>query len=281
MSFATAIQEMRNHSNDDTVGLVVRWDQDDNRMWTFYSSPRAAAIPPGLSPVEMSTFNRQVWDSGDKKYKPGGQSAAEGFHAEEIMLLSWENLLKSQRVGNADYYPSTVELVLSKSPCNGDSGSAPIEIMYSGGTFEFKKNGCATKLAEFIQTQLVKKWIIRYYDLGGSKSYSTDKDRLDAGAQYVPKLEKVLSDAAAMKANWQQNVPQKMSKAPAEVQKGAVNRAADALLDKFEKKPDNVELYNKMRLVSVYQAQHGISILERITNVDISRVLTTAVAGTL
>ena len=263
MSFKTAIDDMMAASTDDKVGLVLRWDQNDDFMWTYFSSPRAAAMAPNLTPVGMNGFVRKRRDytkTGGHNDVMLGTTASEGFHAEELMLLSWEGLLTSARAHNASYYPKTVEMVLSKSPCNGNSGSAPLDVMYTHGTFSFDVVGCAAKLAKFIRTQPVNKWIIRYYHLAGAKSNSTDADRLAAGQAYVPQAERAKAQHATTIDDWENNVPQKMLNAPPAKQKEAVGRAADLKLDKFLKSSDMVALENAMRCQSL-QPSRGLGTL--------------------
>jgi hypothetical protein len=233
MPFSDAIAAMMERSNDDTVGLVLRWDEDDSKLWTYYSIQRSPAIPPNITPVPIVQFDRKVWNSDQQLYVPGGQTAVEGFHAEELVLLSWEGLLNQVRLATPNYYPKKVEIVLSKSPCNGRASSAPIDIMYSNGTFQFATSGCASKLAAFIRAQPVEKWAIRYYDLAGAKSYSSDENRMKAGANYMPKLEAVNQQVAQMKENWRDHVPRKQANAPDHVKQQAVNGVADRKLSKF------------------------------------------------
>lgn len=279
VSFSNAVQNMISQSTDIVIGLVVRWDEDDSLVWTFWSVGPSKSFPKSASPVFIAPFTRIRRDflannSGHEDHHLG-LSFDLGLHAEEVLLLSWENLLNvvRQSKGKPEYYPKRVDLVLSKSPCHGDSGSSPLTIRFSNGVLGFNHTGCAYKLRDFMKSQPVKKWSLRYFDLAGSKSSSSDTDRHLAGQNYWRTRSTINPLHQTDIQNWRNFIPRKQqgSKVPHRIQKGSADRVIEK---RHQTRLNELEFIHRgMRSMSVAQAQHGIAILEQLVNVDVERIL--------
>ena len=287
MSFSIQVSTMMDQATDMRIGLVVSFDKRDDLTWTFWScAPNARVVPEGLT---ANPFTR-----ASRTFAPGGMYTdavvlpdSLGFHAEELFILCCDSMLQvaRTRTGNIAYTPHTVWLVLSKSCCTGQSGSSPLTI---GGVLY--PHSCSSKLRDFIgRMPQIARWKIRYFNLAGSKAASSDQVRHNAAAHPATGLEALRAKREQIDADfevkfreWEKYVPKKYEHAGANkpgLVKGFLRtQRADALV-----KNDVAmnALRNTMRSLSVAQAQQGIAELEKIAKVDICRVLTNPVLGTM
>jgi hypothetical protein len=232
-----AIDEMNTKAHDKLVGLVVRWDERDDLIWTFWSEQgaeandanpahdaRASCIRYITSEVRdqaaidecnqavikarenykkkasaVTTANRTGTASADivsaaelaktylqevetllaqEKAKKTIQREvvpqySRGFHAEEVMILSWEGMLNR----NGGKPPAKVDLILTKSPCNGSAASSPMDV----GTHKLNI-GCCAKLSSFIGMAGGKiSWNLFYVALAGA---SVERTKAIAGLKF-------------------------------------------------------------------------------------------------
>jgi hypothetical protein len=272
-------------ATDLVIGMVVSFDQIDNLTWTFWSSgPNTRVVPEGLTAAAFTRYSRTftpvVTDT---------QVAADslGFHAEELFILCWDSLLRvaRERQGNPAYIPGVVWLVLSKSSCTGQVASSPLRI----GDVLYP-HSCCMKFRDFIGGQvLIPKWKIRYYNLAGSKTASSDLSRHNAAVHPDTGLEALRAKKEQIDAefevkfrNWRQHIPKKYERAGPN-QEGLVrgHLKAERIKAFTANQVAMNALRDRMRSLSVAQAQIGISMLETIVKVDIRRVLTNPVIGNL
>lgn len=117
--------------NDNWVGVVSRWDLNNNWVW-----------------YDNSLANGQT-------VVPGGGAA----HAEEVMIKSWTERLRQTGL----YSPTTVEIFLSRSPCVDRS-----QVRQFMGTVW--PVGCINKIQALVQIESdVQDWrisFLNYYQEG-------------------------------------------------------------------------------------------------------------------
>ena len=134
---ATAVRNLivEADKNAQEVGLLMRWNNNDNLMWTIWSE----------------SMNH---DGKETRYG-GGAARNIGGHAEEILIKNWLGYRREARI-----LPQIVDIILTQSPCLDRSQS-------------FKINntvwppGCAQKLLKLINDEevAVKEWRIAYLNV--------------------------------------------------------------------------------------------------------------------
>ncbi|WNG56330.1 hypothetical protein F0U59_17335 [Archangium gephyra] len=115
------------------VGLIMRWDQNDQHIWTIWSE----AYHPGVF----------------TSYTSRGMTREIGGHAEEILIKNWRGYEHE-----AGFRPRIVDLILTKLPCF--TRSEPVTL-----NARQLPRGCARKLKIFIeeiQTGVLD-WRIAYF----------------------------------------------------------------------------------------------------------------------
>ncbi|WP_224361402.1 hypothetical protein [Hyalangium versicolor] len=115
------------------VGVLMRWNENDQFMWTLWSE----AFHPGIvTQYSAHTATRQI-----------------GGHTEEILIRNWQGY-----VHEAGFTPRIVDIILTKLPCL--TRSAPFTL----GTHQLP-SGCTFKLKEFIENiaTAVLDWRIAYF----------------------------------------------------------------------------------------------------------------------
>ena len=210
-----------------------------------------------------------------------GQSYAVGLHAEEVMMLSWENLLAAARaVRGAAYNPRSVEVSCSsKSRCHGDSGSHLLAVNFSDGTLNMNVAGCSRKLAMFIndaRTGTVDQWKFYYFELAGARAATTDQMKLDASVAAITARAAVQTDVATRTPI----VTARLAGIPnPDIRRGQIERELAVYHTNARRISEVPRFEREMRLASVAQAQAGIMVLQTIRKVDVSRIVLNPVAG--
>jgi|GEM_PF-5995993 hypothetical protein len=98
------------------VALVMRWNQRDDMLWTIYSEFAHQLDPKNTVLQQRIPITHPAY----------AQSAS--YHAEELMIVHWNNFEKEASAlctttQTADFSLQKVEIIISKTPCNGPKGS--------------------------------------------------------------------------------------------------------------------------------------------------------------
>lgn len=308
MPLTNAVQAMAANANRNRVGLVVRFNEDDTTLRTVWSeSPDAVADNANPPNLERRNMWRPINDSnptGPRRLAPKSNDPT-GYHAEELLMSAWDAILAGANLGGP---LRTVELVLSKSPCHGPSGSSPLAF---GAADPMLPQGCAGKLAAFIQSlNLVHvgvAWRIWFLTLAGSQTDSYARVGVGSPSTHMTAEDRRLANASAAqvayrdsRARLQQirlgqlhreasdlhrqsmDVKKRLMSAD-RPQFGHLGRSLGAhgkAMKKHNRSAGRIEdadrrqtatLMQDARYVSVRQAQAGIVKLEMIQNVDCRR----------
>ena len=184
-------QHHQKHPAD--VGLVVRWDENDELAWIVWSenypSPELDKVKPGLRPIvridvlgkkKMRKMEPKMAKGVDKELYRRTISNTQthgGGHAEEIMLRSWAELLLPYNDHNQ---PKVVEIFLTRSPCADNSAA----FVYNG----FWPQGCAPKLGYAAGLLKGTDWRIACATMMGKPPHKGAKDAL-AELSKLPNVE--------------------------------------------------------------------------------------------
>ncbi len=184
---------MRNLLDDagNIVGLVLRFDNDDASIRTFWSESYMET--PGLDPASLRRLAVERIDIKPRSVQlvseslvnnthhinarivqarsPSSAPAVMGGHAEEIMIRSWP--LAEKEYGRT---PKTVDIVLTHSPCLDQSGA----FRMNGSEWPL---GCGPKLYRLATDRAyVAQWRIAYFKYYGNSE--------EIARQAIAKLEK-------------------------------------------------------------------------------------------
>jgi hypothetical protein len=300
MTFHTAVANMAQTATDDLIGLVVRWNHDDGKLATLWSEPPGNPANPANPAVDdRPTMLRFVDDNNPR----GGvraalkQSDAAGYHAEELLIACWPKLLADANL--VEPAITSVELVLSKTPCSGHNGSSPLVVC--GDNLDTRyKTSCAEKLYAFCSARRGTSFKIYYLALAGAHAGSYRLDSIKGGfgvdramTPEEARLEQHRGALAALQSRKDgylaqaQGAIDAFSHAAATLKSAAVPEAQKALLRpqmgalKNAAKPQQdaarrldlqiVEERIGARHVSLTTAQQGIVRLQSLANVDVVR----------
>lgn len=287
-----AVADMGGQANPALVGLVVRFNEDDNTIRDLWSEG-SNAVKHRHNPhhTDRAQVTRNVNDAnvGLGPRLANKVSDVAGYHAEELLIVSWAALLRG--AGLAEHQVRSVDLVLSKSPCHGAGGSSKMRVNGIVGEFGI---GCATKLGQFIGLRNTNiEWRIAFLALAGSDApnynpigghgvdrlmNSRDRQLATAAAQQVHHRHVVVPQSqfqvaqhrlAAQTAQNQIAGAIGAAKGVHSNQAKASNRAATVLDQQTQQR--SALLFNQARTQSIGQAQHGIALLDQRSNIDVRR----------
>lgn len=185
-----AIATMRSRVNETKVGLVIRFNRLNYLVWTIYSETLNQPDLHNISPNARYQFDRRDGDAREELEvftPPNAPVSQIGCHAEEILIVNWNIFVREARAryqaymeGIAEPAPwsgiqlphltiTEVDIILSKSPCNGPGASQPLR--YGGRTYG---TGCAMKLWKFCALPVFANvsWRIFYCALPPEKTIS-------------------------------------------------------------------------------------------------------------
>lgn len=155
-NFLKAINRLLKHTSPGEVGLLMRWNNDGNLIWTIWSERFSDG--PGLAGYNRRVVTRLEIKKG--QLVPC-QPTTLGGNAEEIMIRSWEGF---QAEANMDEEPRIVDIFLTHSPCMDSSN------VFSDGD-EIWPRGCAPKLSKLIDMKGSNiEWRIAFWNYYGSFS---------------------------------------------------------------------------------------------------------------
>lgn len=291
-TLTAAVHRMRGTANIGLVGIVLRFNESDATIRELWSestgSPANVVNPPSGDREQVYRYN----DDNDiaRGERPANKVAdATGYHAEEILIIAWAALLRD--AGLREDQLTHVDIILSKSPCHGVGGTSKLRLHAAA---EYLPVGCASKLVEFIRAKSrAIQWHIAFLSLAGSDAASY----VPAGGAGVDSImntrERELAAAAARQVDYIHNVQPGLERRAAELRTSAQaeNTRAATLIDRAKGeaigaakkhakaaqkittdiRESRTRLYNEARTRSINQAQHGISLLETLINVDIRR----------
>jgi hypothetical protein len=307
MAFHDAVAAMAGLARDDLVGLVVRFNGNDNHVATLWSegsgSGCGAGNPDAAGRPNMFRLNDD--NAPDKGMRSALKiSDPAGYHSEELLIACWSGILG--RFSLVESALTRVEMVLSKSPCFREAGSSPLIV---SGTSDIRYGvGCSKKLYEFIRARSrAIHWNIYYIAVAGAQAgdytfigYSghrglmtSEELQLDMWRRlnvwYRDNMrEDMLSFAEfytqlatpgdeQMKAI-QSKLREKSTSNKAELSKqlGVLKKQVDKDKRQAETIRKDVEaktrdFFANARLISLYNAQRGISMLQSLVNVDVVR----------
>lgn len=288
-AFRQAVDDMQAKAGPNTVGLVMRFNEDDSTLRDLWSegsnAPKHKYNPHPADRPEM--WRCDLPDGGSRRANKVND--IRGYHAEEIFIACWPALLRGADLQENQL--RCVELALSKSPCYGDSGSSLLRL---ANTPRYMPVGCSSKLYEFVLAKDMRiEWRIAFLSLNGSDATSyapiggIGVDRLmsarerqiaDAAVQQV-RYQAVDAPRALEFARLQANMSTLMRQRANQLNghdKGllmnearAENQAAIALRARVQQR--STALQTQARPLSVGVAQQGIALLEGLPNVDVRR----------
>ena len=304
MTLKTAALAMARSATDEKVGLVIRFNGDDSKLVTIWSEGSGEGLGEGNPTIQnrpamfRPTEVENQWRAANKV------SDAAGYHAEELMIACWDYLLT--QVTLLESAITTVEMVLSKSPCYGIKGSSPLKLPVDT-IFE---SGCSKKLEKFIKSKSKTiKWYINYIALAGAKTVKYDwigysghrgfmtREELDLDMWRrlnVWYRDNIKSDMLSFADFWEKlsgERSEELQKLKLQLGNKSLGKSEkDVLVKKLqtyvsemkkfskhslglktEVRDKSNEFVEKARLSSLYTAQHGISLLQCIINVDVNR----------
>jgi hypothetical protein len=308
MAFHDAVAAMAESAKDDLVGLVVRFNSNDNHVATLWSEGSRSACGPGNPDAASRPTMFRLND--DNQPRKGIRSALAigdqaGYHAEELLIACWSRILGEFFVAESDL--TRVEMVLSKSPCFGERGSSPLIISLQDLYHIRYGMGCSRKLYQFIRAKSrAIRWNIYYIALAGAKAgdytwigYSGHRglmtreeldldmwrrlrvwyrdnireDMLSFADFYARLATAGEEEMTAIQGTLQTKPPNKaeLGKQLGVIKKqvGKDKGQADTIRSKVEAKMK--DFFDNARLQSLYNAQRGISLLQSLVNVDVAR----------
>lgn len=302
MSLLIAVPLMAAGATVQRVGLVLRFNNDDTTVRTMWSeSPSTVADvanPPNGDRSPMYRPQSDLLPLGPRRSVPPSNDIA-GFHAEELLISAWTAILRDAGILEGNL--RNVDLVLSKSPCHGPSGSSPLSLTLGGQLFP---QGCAGKLAEFVKTKpRIIRWRVFFLSLAGS--HATSYQQRGYGFRRLMNEEELELARAARAHVFQRDVLDPIQARTAQnwrdasmfaQQRGALIRDSPFLKKTHgkdigpafsaskkygqlshgverEREERARELWEQARFSSVRQAQSGISVLETVFNIDCRRWL--------
>lgn len=184
VDFLAEVTQMANTASDDVVGLVLRLNSDDRKTKTLYSEPAGSQpnpINPGPEKRAAICFQQTGSNSATG---PGTTAIAHlatgslpqkvGLHAEELLILIWDSMLKEFELTEDKL--KRVEIVLSKSPCFGGKGSAPMTVGGPDGTSVRYAEGCSSKLRQFCGHDSRKKIKFEIYFIALAGAHAGERD---------------------------------------------------------------------------------------------------------
>jgi hypothetical protein len=302
--FKLLFEKMCQTATDVTVGMVLRFDEDDDLCWLFFSEGPSGPVESNPTYTNRGVVIRYM-QKGDNPRAVSSDPNAFGFHSEELMIGCWEKILQeaaTRKSASSAYAPKLVEMILTKSPCYGTKGSLELEVIRSDSKVGKYSHGCATKLKQFItgEAKSVKEWRIFFLTLAGSrtdqdsgKSTSvahwaviTDEDlkRHKVLVQWVKTRTELTKDLNTTTENVQKLAKQKKSlESASPLDKQAVKDTGTLYgktvktQNKLQKELKDKELKarNDARYESMANAQRGIVELDLIGNVHVERLLGT------
>jgi len=303
-SLRRAVADMSEKTNVALVGLVLRFNGDDDSirtMWSEASNQKAHPDNPGAADRGLVWRLNKDEDpvAGERPTSPVADKA--GYHAEELLIACWPVLLRGADLREEQV--RAVDLILSKSPCYGAKGSSPLRVEPQS---ERLPAGCASKLASFVRAKSTQiEWRIAFLALAGSDAPSYTPiggERIDrlmsererelathaqrqVESQAKLPLEAVLNARRVLEA-----LPQPLRPGLARVGKvPSIDPAANENPQEKKARLDAnkaIASYNKAvaslntaatsnlnaaRLPSIRLAQEGIVVLDRLPNVDVRR----------
>lgn len=157
--FLKAINRLIKNNVPGEVGLLMRWNNNDNLIWTIWSE--SFSDEGGVASYNRKVVTRMEIKKGD--LVPCRPTTL-GGHAEEIMIRNWEGY---QAEAEMTEEPRTVDIFLTHSPCLDSSN------IFSDGSETWPK-GCAPKLSKLIDMKGSSiEWRIAFWDYYGSFSSRT------------------------------------------------------------------------------------------------------------
>jgi len=288
-AFRQAVEDMQAKAGPNTVGLVMRFNEDDSTLRDLWSegsnAPKHKYNPHAADRPEM--WRCDLPGGGSRRANKVGD--VRGYHAEEIFIACWPALLRGADLQENQLH--CVELALSKSPCYGNSGSSLLRLANAP---RYMPVGCSSKLSEFVQSKGRQiEWRIAFLSLNGSDATSY----VPIGGFSVDRLmsarERQIADAADRQVRFQSvAAPQMRGHALHLNNRAAVfemvaprlngpargtlmsmareeKQAARDLLAGVNQR--SIALANQARTLSVGVAQQGIALLEGLPNVDVRR----------
>jgi hypothetical protein len=287
-----AVNEMKRNATADLVGLVMRFNNDDSTLRDLWSEgsnrPKHKYNPhPADRPVMYRYNNDNSLASGTRAVNKVNDIA--GFHAEELFIVCWDALLRGASLREDQL--RSVDIVLSKSPCHGGTASS---MLRTADMPDFMPIGCSSKLHAFILAKDPRiEWRIAFLALAGSDAPNYDPIGGDGVDRLMNARDRQLADAARQQAQYRtQTAPRRnvvselerrfAQQARADAQGlngqarglrikegGALDRTANTR-DQQTRQQSNT-LMRDARTTSIATAQAGITLLERLINVDVRR----------
>ncbi|MET3177366.1 UNVERIFIED_ORG: hypothetical protein ABIC43_000505 [Variovorax guangxiensis] len=288
-AFRQAVDDMQAKAGPNTVGLVMRFNEDDSTLRDLWSEG---------SNAPKHKYNPHPADRPDmwrNDLPNGGQRLANkvndqrGYHAEEIFIACWPALLRGADLAEAQL--RCVELVISKSPCHGRSGSSELRL---GANPVYLPMGCSSKLSEFVQSKDRRiEWRVAFLSLNGSDATSYDPIGGPGFDRLMSAREREIADAADRQVRFQSVAAPRMRSHALHLNNRAAvfemvapglngpargtlmtmareeRQAARDLLARVNQR--SIALATQARTSSVGVAQQGIAVLERLPNVDVRR----------
>lgn len=288
-AFRQAVTDMQAKAGPNTVGLVMRFNEDDTTLRDLWSegsnSPKHRDNP---HPADRPDMWRNDLPGGGPRLA-NKVNDQRGYHAEEMFIACWPALLRGADLQERQL--RCVELVISKSPCHGNSGSSELRL---GGNPVYLPIGCSSKLSAFVCGKDMRiEWRIAFLSLNGSDANSyvpiggLDVDRL------MSARERQIADAAAQQVHFRsigapimRSFALRLGRRAAATQANALTLAgnargplmAQARADRLAAgnlnaavAQQSAALLNQARTLSIGVAQQGIAVLERLPNVDVRR----------
>lgn len=289
LAFRQAVADMQAKAGPNTVGLVMRFNEDDSTLRDLWSEGSNA---PKHRDNPHQADRPEMWRCD----LPGGGSRrankindVRGYHAEEIFIACWPALLRGADLREDQL--RCVELALSKSPCYGNSGSSLLRL---ANTPRYMPIGCSSKLYEFVLGKDMRiEWRIAFLSLNGSDATSYDPIGGFGVDRLMSARERQIADAADRQVRFHSvTAPLMRNRAVRLNNRAAVfemvaprlngpARGALMTMAREEKQAardvlgrvnqQSIALANQARTLSVGVAQQGIAVLESLPNVDVRR----------
>lgn len=300
MSLREAVAKMAAAATDQKVGLVIRWNRNDELIRTMWSEGSEEAANPANPPPDIRPLMFRYLDDDDRR---GGiratlkQADRAGYHAEELMIACWPWLLTQYDLTETEI--STVELVLSKSPCSGGKGSSPLIVPDCDDKDILYETSCAKKLTRFCGERSDIRFKIYFLALAGAHAgkYALDTFWGPGVNRFMTAEERELDEAriALGRLGQQQGGFLKQAadedtdfkKALARLQDPRTPRseklglkgqlgARQKASKEYKRQAANLgrpieELRGPARSVSLATAQLGIALLQSLFNIDVMR----------
>lgn len=288
-AFRQAVTDMQAKAGPNTVGLVMRFNEDDTTLRDLWSEgSNAPKHRDNPHPADRPDMWRNDLPGGGQRLA-NKVNDQRGYHAEELFIACWPALLRGADLREAQL--RCVELVISKSPCHGHSGSSELRL---GGNPVYLPMGCSSKLATFVCGKDMRiEWRVAFLSLNGSDANSYEP----IGGLGVDRLmsarERQIADAAAQQVRYQTiNAPRALEFARLQTNMAILMRQRANQLNGDDRgllmnqaraesmaavnlragvQQRSTALLTQARTLSVGVAQQGIALLERLPNVDVRR----------